>query len=30
VLFGEVIALRSNPDATALIYLNRRYHTLDL
>lgn len=30
VLFGEVIALRSNPDATALIYLNRRYHTLEL
>lgn len=30
VLFGEVVGLRSNADAEALIYLNRRYHTLEL
>ncbi len=30
VLFGEVTGLRRNTDATALIYLNRRYHTLEL
>lgn len=30
VLFGEVVGLHTNADATALIYLNRRYHTLEL
>ncbi len=30
VLFGEVVALRTNPNASALIYLNRRYHTLEI
>lgn len=30
VVFGEVLALASNPDAQALVYLNRRYHALDL
>lgn len=30
VLFGEVVGLRSNADEEALIYLNRRYHTLEL
>lgn len=30
VLFGEVVGLRSNGNDHALIYLNRRYHTLEL
>lgn len=30
VLFGEVVGLRSSADEEALIYLNRRYHTLEL
>ncbi|WP_310011042.1 flavin reductase [Brucella pseudogrignonensis] len=30
VLFGEVVGLRSNADEEALIYLNRRYHKLEL
>ncbi|WP_422718079.1 flavin reductase [Falsochrobactrum tianjinense] len=30
VLFGEVAALRSSEDEEALIYLNRRYHKLEL
>jgi len=30
VLFGEVVGLRTNGDEEALIYLNRRYHTLEL
>lgn len=30
VLFGEVVGLRSNGDEEALIYLNRRYHRLEL
>ncbi len=30
VLFGEVIGLSSNTDDEALIYLNRRYHKLEL
>lgn len=30
VLFGEVVGLRSNGNEEALIYLNRRYHTLEL
>ncbi|MBB5701679.1 flavin reductase (DIM6/NTAB) family NADH-FMN oxidoreductase RutF [Ochrobactrum daejeonense] len=30
VLFGEVVGLRSNTEEEALIYLNRRYHKLEL
>ncbi|MFD1198520.1 flavin reductase [Brucella gallinifaecis] len=30
VLFGEVVGLRFNADEDALIYLNRRYHKLEL
>ncbi|PWL18220.1 4-hydroxyphenylacetate 3-monooxygenase [Falsochrobactrum shanghaiense] len=30
VLFGEVVALRSGDAEEALIYLNRRYHRLEL
>jgi cob(II)yrinic acid a,c-diamide reductase len=30
VLFGEVLALRTGHADEALIYLNRRYHTVDL
>ncbi|MEJ5083043.1 MULTISPECIES: flavin reductase [unclassified Ochrobactrum] len=30
VLFGEVVGLLSNADEEALIYLNRRYHKLEL
>ena len=30
VLFGEVVALRATSDEEALIYLNRRYHKLEL
>lgn len=30
VVFGEVVGLSSNQDAQALVYLNRRYHSLDL
>lgn len=30
VLFGEVAALRASTDEEALIYLNRRYHRLEL
>ncbi|MFC0244349.1 flavin reductase [Falsochrobactrum ovis] len=30
VLFGEVAALRASTDDEALIYLNRRYHRLEL
>ncbi len=30
VLFGEVVGLRSRAEEEALVYLNRRYHTLEL
>lgn len=30
VLFGEVLALRTGHHEQALVYLNRRYHALDL
>ncbi len=30
VVFGEVIALHANQSASALIYLNRRYHVLEI
>ncbi len=30
VLFGEVVGLRSKAEEEALVYLNRRYHTLEL
>src|SRR5690606_14193664 len=30
VLFGEVVGLQSRAEDEALVYLNRRYHTLEL
>ncbi|WP_343314618.1 flavin reductase family protein [Brucella sp. BE17] len=30
VIFGEVMALQANKSASALIYLNRRYHVLEI